>query len=574
MKLNFKLQRNEEDKIQKQFARQLKRQNRHYIVAEMIEVKKAQKEAEEERNRFYTYKGSKAAKKKNSNPASYEIEEKKEKSALSSSLRNFGFTIETLCLYFYYTALDTWDYLGRRRSLYIAMAGMILILIISGFAINYASGYEVTLNGFYLGVVSDLDDLEAAFKNVDANLAEWYENENMYYEKTITLKRTFIKDRASVLDERGCEQAIYGCDFSLYVNGGVVLIDGVETVKLASKESAQSAVDTLISNLSSEKSAAETFKDMQIEQDIEVEERIIEIDSVQTVSSAVNYMQSLSASVDAESLGAESNSEEAASTEPTDPNAVSEPSDNTNNIMTALTFRQNSIGASSTTSKPVLTIKTVKEIVFTEDVPYDINYTTSAALYIGTTEVTSKGVNGTKKVTALVSYVNGEEESRVVLNEEVIVKPVSEVIAQGTKDLPPAVSTGTFVMPTSGQITTIYGSSSHAGGCAIDIANGTGTNIYASDSGVVTRASAYTTYGNCIVINHGNGYSTLYAHLSKFKVQVGDQVQQGQAIGLMGSTGYSTGPHLHFEIRYNNVRQKIERYFSGLVLGNKVKALQ
>ncbi|MBE6038553.1 MAG: hypothetical protein E7218_05040 [Anaerofustis stercorihominis] len=173
-----------------------------------------------------------------------------------------------------------------------------------------------------------------------------------------------------------------------------------------------------------------------------------------------------------------------------------------------------------------------------------------------------------------MTYVNGDEQAREILAEEVIEYPVAEVISQGTKALPPAVSTGTFLIPATGSVTTLYGTSSHAGGCAVDIANSTGTNIYASDAGVVTKASYYGTYGNCIVVEHANGYSTLYAHLNGYNCEVGDQVRQGQIIGYMGSTGYSTGPHLHFEIRHNNVRQKIELYFENIAYGSYVRALQ
>ena len=96
---------------------------------------------------------------------------------------------------------------------------------------------------------------------------------------------------------------------------------------------------------------------------------------------------------------------------------------------------------------------------------------------------------------------------------------------------------------------------------ALDIANAFGTPIYAADAGVVIYAGWDNTgYGNMTLIDHGNGFRTRYAHQSAFKVSVGQQVSKGQLIGLMGSTGRSTGPHLHFEIIYNGVRQNPMRY--------------
>jgi murein DD-endopeptidase MepM/ murein hydrolase activator NlpD len=86
---------------------------------------------------------------------------------------------------------------------------------------------------------------------------------------------------------------------------------------------------------------------------------------------------------------------------------------------------------------------------------------------------------------------------------------------------------------------------------ALDIANRALPDIYASRGGTITRATCYKGgYGCHIIIDHGDGFQTLYAHLNRFYVS-GGTVSQGQAIGQMGSTGRSTGPHLHFEVRAN-----------------------
>ncbi|MFH1745174.1 MAG: peptidoglycan DD-metalloendopeptidase family protein [bacterium] len=102
--------------------------------------------------------------------------------------------------------------------------------------------------------------------------------------------------------------------------------------------------------------------------------------------------------------------------------------------------------------------------------------------------------------------------------------------------------------PTVGSRITQYYSWKHY---AIDIGNKTGTPIYAADSGTIEIAGWGTGYGNQIVINHGGGKKTRYGHLSKFYVKRGERVTKGQAIGAMGSTGWSTGPHLHFEVIIN-----------------------
>ena len=111
-----------------------------------------------------------------------------------------------------------------------------------------------------------------------------------------------------------------------------------------------------------------------------------------------------------------------------------------------------------------------------------------------------------------------------------------------------ARGTGNFGWPVSGVITQKFWTF-HQG---IDIGAPTGTPVYAADSGFVVFAGWDTTgFGKMILIDHGNGYSTLYGHLDRFAVAVGDSVKKGQLIGRVGNTGRSTGPHLDFRIRQN-----------------------
>lgn len=112
------------------------------------------------------------------------------------------------------------------------------------------------------------------------------------------------------------------------------------------------------------------------------------------------------------------------------------------------------------------------------------------------------------------------------------------------------VGTGTFIWPSTEHYLSGYDYSPETNHYGIDVAGQLGNPIYATDSGVVTYAgwNDYG-YGEMIVIDHGSGWQTLYAHLSQINVTCGQEVYQGDTIGLMGSTGQSTGPHLHFEMR-------------------------
>ena len=103
--------------------------------------------------------------------------------------------------------------------------------------------------------------------------------------------------------------------------------------------------------------------------------------------------------------------------------------------------------------------------------------------------------------------------------------------------------------------------STHTG---LDIGAASGATIVAADGGTVTTAGVKGGYGKCVMIDHGNGYYTLYGHMSSIAVSVGQSVSKGATIGYVGSTGVSTGPHLHFEIRQGTTILDPENWFTGL----------
>jgi murein DD-endopeptidase MepM/ murein hydrolase activator NlpD len=120
---------------------------------------------------------------------------------------------------------------------------------------------------------------------------------------------------------------------------------------------------------------------------------------------------------------------------------------------------------------------------------------------------------------------------------------------------PGAVGSGAFIWPSDHHFLSGFDYTPDANHPAIDIDGDLGNPVYAADSGTVVYAGWNNWgYGNVIVINHGNGWQTLYAHLSALNVGCGASVGQGAVIGAIGSTGNSTGPHLHFEMMYNGVK--------------------
>jgi len=157
------------------------------------------------------------------------------------------------------------------------------------------------------------------------------------------------------------------------------------------------------------------------------------------------------------------------------------------------------------------------------------------------------------------SFAN-DETFELAIGQTVIVpngvKPSSvgavapAIAVQITPNAGTVVASGQFVWPTQGVITQGF-YWYHPG---VDIANNAEPNILAADSGRIAAIGWDNTgYGNRIIIDHGNGLQTLYAHMSAFYVTLGQTVNRGDSIGRMGSTGHSTGPHLHFEIHQNGI---------------------
>ena len=202
-------------------------------------------------------------------------------------------------------------------------------------------------------------------------------------------------------------------------------------------------------------------------------------------------------------------------------------------------------------SKP-LSVKMVETGKMREIVKYETVKKDSKDYYIGDTHVEQEGVDGIQIFEGTVTKVSGKIVDRQTKNIEVIREKQDKVVLVGTTKRPKTAPNGTYIIPTENFIVTSgFGArwgTRHEGA---DLAAPTGTPIYATDGGTIVQAGYYGGYGLCIDIQHEPGRLTRYGHCSATLVNVGDKVYQGQLIGKVGNTGRSTGPHLHFEIRFN-----------------------
>ncbi|MFA5524584.1 MAG: peptidoglycan DD-metalloendopeptidase family protein [Tissierellales bacterium] len=210
--------------------------------------------------------------------------------------------------------------------------------------------------------------------------------------------------------------------------------------------------------------------------------------------------------------------------------------------------------------KPFLTVATYEESTYTENIKFDTEYEYSNNMFKDQQTVRKKGVEGKNEIVAKVEKHNGIEVAKEIIKETILSQPVAQIVLKGTKNPPPKQGTGSFQMPTRGTLTSGFGSRWGRTHTGIDLASRTGTAIYAADGGTVKFSGKNGTYGYMIDIDHGGGFVTRYAHCSKLYVKKGDKVYKGQHIAAVGSTGRSTGPHLHFEVLKNGVAKNPYTY--------------
>src|SRR5665648_363131 len=201
--------------------------------------------------------------------------------------------------------------------------------------------------------------------------------------------------------------------------------------------------------------------------------------------------------------------------------------------------------------KPYVTVKTTEVVTATQNIEYGIEYEYTSNLYKGQSQVKSAGNYGSKIVTAEVVKENGIVVQNTPISEEIAAEPLTQISLVGTKTVPITTGTGQLGIPvTHIEISSAYGA--NRGGVrhlGVDLRMPRGSAIMAADGGTVTKASYSGSYGNIIIINHGNGIQTYYSHCDSMKVSVGNQVTKGQVIGTVGATGNATGNHRHFEVR-------------------------
>lgn len=417
--------------------------------------------------------------------------------------------------------------------------GFFVFAVILAIVSNVQVGYAVVFNNKTLGYVAEKDSVQDKIDGIYQELAEAIDDESVS-DVTASLVPAFAPNSKFVAED-DIEQVIKS-ELSFYADAASVYIDG--EFAFAAKDKA--AAEAIVKKYQEQVCGSGTIISVEIQNEITYKDEKVVYTEILEESAALSRLagtdseEGLYTIVEGDtlwSIGIENDV-------PTD------------YLMTMNNLDSEILQIGSVLRvnypEPMMDIKVVKDITYTEYYPYETEKRYSSSLNAGTYSTYQKGSNGETRVRATVTFVNDHEVEREITEKTVISEPVTEILLVGTKPKPKTAATGRFAKPISGgYVSSSFGNRSRGYHTGIDWAVSYGTPIYASDGGTVTASGWGGGYGKMIKINHGNGYETLYAHCSKLVVSSGKKVAKGQLIGYVGSTGNSTGPHLHFEIRKN-----------------------
>lgn len=431
----------------------------------------------------------------------------------------------------------------------LAMGGTCAAVAIGVFvlALNFSIGFEAVVNGQSIGVVKSEEECVAVVNEVNSELSEYFDGEQTIEAEITTVPKLIPKDQYT--PETELKTAV--CQLTDKMHEMQVVYLGEEALfALPDAE----AVDTVLQEFKNYYTGGDDSIEFIMEQELEVKTEMAPVSLLRDTATAVSILN-----------GSEKKDNEYV-IQPGDTLwSISRKYDTTVDELLQINegLTEDIVDGDIITVKayvPVVKVTTKQRAEYTESIGYETQVVETEDLYRGKTEIQQEGVEGQAQVVANIVKENGQEVSREVLSSEVVSEPVDCIKLVGTKEPPSGYGTGKFIAPTQGTITSRFGyrrSGYHKG---LDIANSSGTPIYASDNGIVTTAGWSGLFGKLVTLDHQNGYVTYYAHNSSIVVSVGDVVQKGDLIAYMGSTGNSTGPHCHFEIHYNGELKNPENY--------------
>ncbi len=425
-----------------------------------------------------------------------------------------------------------------RASYYILTSSLFLIISLAMFHYLNNYVYVVMVDDREIGVVQDAKDIELFVDDLTERCGELY---GMHIKpgKKIALIKEFRPD--SDRQTEAVQQAIRN-SLGLLTEAKILIINGKPVFALPEDSELELLITSLAAAYSRNQVSVKTIESV-VTDELSLESARVEPSEVSTLEEAVAFLVK---SNRGESLQASSFIDSSNRGSP-----FSRYSGNLSSPTHSSLIPNGYVQDNSLSSEPVfVNVRTLEELTVREPIPFSTEIEYDEEMWVVQKDVLEQGKDGAKEITYHITRENGVEVARSKVGERVVEEPVTQLEVHGTAQVP-NIGSGRFVWPVEdgGEITPGRGFSEwHTG---IDIAADLGTNILAADSGVVWFSGRGGSQGNYIIIYHGS-YWTLYLHNEVNLVNKGDQVEKGEVIGRLGSTGRSSGPHLHFEIRLDD----------------------
>ncbi|MGM0651206.1 MAG: M23 family metallopeptidase [Bacillota bacterium] len=413
---------------------------------------------------------------------------------------------------------------------------LIISLVIYVYLNNYV--YVVMIDDHEVGVVQDVEDVEVFVDNLTERCGELF---GMHIKpgKKIDLVKEFRPD--SDAQPENVQQAIR-TSLSLLTEAKILKINGEPVLALTEDSDLDKLKSSIAASYSRSQGNVVTI-DSVVTDDLSLEPARVEPTVVNTMDEAVSFLVKSNrgkGSQTASFIGTVNRS----FLDSRYPTSLSGSSSSNG-------LPNGKVDSTFLSAEPVtVNVRTLEELTTQESIPFSTEIEYDEEAWIVQQDVIEPGKDGVKEITYHVTRENGIEVERTKVEEKVFKEPATQVEVHGTAQVPD-IGSGRFIWPVEdgGAVTPGRGFSEwHTG---IDIAGDLGTNILAADSGIVWFSGRGGSQGNYIIIYHGS-YWSLYLHNEVNLVDKGDQVEQGDIIGRLGSTGRSTGPHLHFEIRLDD----------------------
>ncbi len=416
-----------------------------------------------------------------------------------------------------------------------------------------AKGYTLYIDDKEIGTVRERETVDLAIKKLQNEYRSKYDTESIVV-SSVRLVETNANDSQLISDVRLNSSLRANLDiksqgYGIYVNGEVI---GV----LKSEDEANELVNN-VKNYFTSKYDPEQILEAEFSEEISIKAVAIEKDELDNKEELLEYIL----------IGTDEKIEYKVQSGDTywgiaqknnmtmDELMAANPSANPNKLMPDDVL-------SLVVPKPFINVNISRKVTVEEDIAFDVKYEKVSYMYSDEQRTKVNGVKGKDQVEYIITEQNGIEIAREEISRENISQPSSKIVLIGTQDPPPKVGTGILAKPLSNYyVSSAYGSRSGGTHKGIDMATKSGTDIKAADGGTVTKAGWYGQYGYMVEIDHGGGWTTIYAHCSKIYVSVGEKVYQNKVIAAVGSTGLSTGPHLHFELRKYGVTKNPASYF-------------